>query len=68
MKVLKFPLANEQGVRGTALGNVKTEVPMVVRLLGTNAQEGMEILAAANMQTATTLSGAAQKAVAATKG
>jgi succinyl-CoA synthetase beta subunit len=49
----------------TALGQVQTEVPMVVRLLGTNAEEGMRILAEANMQTATTLTEAAQKAVAA---
>lgn len=48
-----------------ALEDVDTDVPMVVRLLGTNAEEGMSILAAANMETATTLTGAAQKAVAA---
>lgn len=46
-----------------ALDEIETDVPMVVRLLGTNAEEGMEILAAANMETATTLTGAAQKAV-----
>jgi succinyl-CoA synthetase beta subunit len=51
----------------TALEQVQTEVPMVVRLLGTNAEEGMRILAAANMQTATTLSEAAEKSVAAAK-
>ena len=50
-----------------ALDQVQTDVPMVVRLLGTNAEEGMRILAAANMQTATTLSEAAEKAVAAAK-
>lgn len=48
-----------------ALEQVQTEVPMVVRLLGTNADEGMRILAEANMETATTLSQAAEKAVAA---
>jgi succinyl-CoA synthetase beta subunit len=49
----------------TALKEVDTEVPMVVRLLGTNAEEGMRILAEASMITATTLTEAAQKAVAA---
>ena len=49
----------------TALEQVETDVPMVVRLLGTNAEEGMRILSEANMETATTLTGAAQKAVAA---
>lgn len=48
-----------------ALDEVKTDVPMVVRLLGTNADEGMDILAEANMETAKTLTEAAQKAVAA---
>jgi succinyl-CoA synthetase beta subunit len=48
-----------------ALEEVKTGVPMVVRLLGTNAEEGLSILAEAKMETARTLSEAAQKAVAA---
>ncbi|MFQ5400167.1 MAG: ADP-forming succinate--CoA ligase subunit beta [Anaerolineae bacterium] len=51
-----------------ALDQVKTKVPMVVRLVGTNAEEGMEILAQAEMETAVTLSDAARKAVAAAKG
>lgn len=51
-----------------ALEQVKTSVPMVVRLAGTNAAEGMAILADSNMETAVTLSDAAQKAVAAAKG
>ena len=46
-----------------ALAQIDTEVPMVVRLLGTNAEEGKKILAEANMVTATTLTEAAQKAV-----
>jgi succinyl-CoA synthetase beta subunit len=46
-----------------ALAQIETDVPMVVRLLGTNAEEGKKILAEANMVTATTLTGAAQKAV-----
>lgn len=48
-----------------ALEQIDTDVPMVVRLLGTNAEEGMQILADAEMETATTLTGAAEKAVAA---
>lgn len=50
-----------------ALNEVQSSVPMVVRLLGTNAEEGMRILADAQMQTAATLTGAAEKAVAAAK-
>ena len=49
----------------TALQEVETDVPMVVRLVGTNEQEGREILAEARMITAVTLEEAAQKAVAA---
>jgi hypothetical protein len=41
---------------------------MVARLVGTNEEEGRRILAAANMQTASTLAEAAQKAVALVKG
>jgi succinyl-CoA synthetase beta subunit len=48
-----------------ALEHIKTDVPMVVRLVGTNAEEGMALLANANMLTAKTLSEAAKKAVAA---
>jgi succinyl-CoA synthetase beta subunit len=51
----------------TALNDVQSSVPMVVRLLGTNAEEGMKILGDAQMQTATTLTGAAEKAVAAAR-
>lgn len=46
-----------------ALDEVATTVPMVVRLVGTNEEEGRAILADANMATATTLAEAAQKAV-----
>lgn len=49
----------------TALESIDTDVPMVIRLLGTNAEEGMKILAEADMETATLLTGAAEKAVAA---
>ncbi len=48
-----------------SLSNIKSNVPMIVRLLGTNAEEGMEILAEAKMETAVTLTDAAKKAVAA---
>lgn len=50
-----------------ALEQVKTDVPMVVRLAGTNAAEGLAILADAEMETAVTLTDAARKAVAAAK-
>ena len=49
-----------------ALKQVPTQVPMVVRLVGTNAEEGRAMLADADMITATTLKEAAEKAVAAT--
>ncbi len=48
-----------------ALEEVKTDVPMVVRLVGTNAEEGRQLLADADMITAETLVDAAKKAVAA---
>jgi len=48
-----------------ALKEIKTNVPMVVRLVGTNAKEGRQLLANADMETAETLADAAQKAVAA---
>jgi succinyl-CoA synthetase beta subunit len=51
-----------------ALGEVPTKVPMVARLVGTNEEEGRQILAEAEMMTAATLTEAAQKAVAAAKG
>ena len=46
-----------------ALDEVKPKVPMVVRLVGTNAEEGREMLANAKMITAETLADAAKKAV-----
>ena len=52
-----------------AMEEVKPRAPMVVRLVGTNAEEGRKLLENANMITAETLVDAAQKAVkAATKG
>jgi len=50
-----------------ALAEVKPKVPMVVRLVGTNAEEGRKLLSDANMITADTLADAAQKAVNAVK-
>jgi len=51
-----------------AMEEVKPKVPMVVRLVGTNAEEGRKLLENANMITAETLADAAQKAVQAAKG
>lgn len=50
-----------------ALDEVKPHIPMVVRLVGTNAEEGRKLLSDANMITAETLVDAAKKAVAAVK-
>lgn len=51
-----------QGIK-EGLSQVKTTVPIVVRLVGTNAAEGRAILADANLITAETMSEAARKAV-----
>ncbi len=51
----------------TTLEAVKTKVPIVIRLAGTNAKEGQKILADADLITAETLADAAQKAVAAAR-
>jgi succinyl-CoA synthetase beta subunit len=51
-----------------AMKETQPKVPMVVRLVGTNAEEGRQILADAHMITAETLADAAKKAVAAAKG
>jgi succinyl-CoA synthetase beta subunit len=45
------------------LNEMKPDVPMVVRLVGTNAEEGREILKAANLPAAATLDEATQIAV-----
>ena len=50
-----------------AIGTLDVRVPFVVRLVGTNEEEGRRILAEANLITATSLADAAQKAVAAAK-
>ena len=49
----------------TALAEVKPNIPLIVRLVGTNAEEGRQLLADANMITAETLADAAKKSVAA---
>lgn len=51
-----------------ALESQPTETPMVVRLVGTNEEDGRMILSEADMITATSLSEAAKQAVAAAKG
>lgn len=51
-----------RGIR-SAFSEVKPTVPIVVRLIGTNADEGMQLLASEQIITAETLSDAAQKAV-----
>lgn len=50
-----------------AIEEVKPKTPMVVRLVGTNAEEGRRLLADARMETAETLVEAAQKVVAVSK-
>ncbi len=51
-----------------AMNEVQTRMPMVIRLVGTNAEEGRQILSDADMITAETLTDAAKKAIAVTKG
>ncbi len=51
-----------------AINSLDVQVPFVVRLVGTNEEEGRRLLAEADMITATSLADAAQKAVAAAKG
>jgi len=51
-----------------AMDEVKPKIPMVVRLVGTNAEDGRKLLENAKMITAETLADAAKKSVAAAKG
>ncbi len=51
-----------------AIDTLTVRVPFVVRLVGTNEEEGRRILSEANLITATSLADAAQKAVAAARG
>jgi succinyl-CoA synthetase beta subunit len=46
-----------------AIEEIKPDIPMVARLVGTNAEEGRQLLTDANMVTAKTLSEAAKKAI-----
>jgi succinyl-CoA synthetase beta subunit len=50
-----------------ALKDIPPRVPMVVRLIGTNENDGRRLLAEAHMSTAASLAEAAQKVVAAAK-
>jgi len=56
-----------RGILG-AISEVKPKIPMVVRLVGTNAAEGLRLLGDAHMVTAETLVDAAQTAVRMAKG
>ncbi len=47
----------------TALEEIKTKVPVVIRLSGTNAREGLEIIREYGLPTVSTMSEAAQKAI-----
>ncbi len=47
----------------TALTEIKTEIPIVIRLSGTNAKEGLEIIKDFGLPTVSTMSEAAQKAI-----
>lgn len=46
-----------------AMEQIKTDIPIVVRLSGTNAKEGLEMLKATGLPTVSTMSEAAQKAI-----
>jgi succinyl-CoA synthetase beta subunit len=52
-----------KGIR-QALQEIDTDIPFVIRLVGTNEAEGRALLASANLDTAETLQEAAEKAVA----
>jgi len=51
----------------SALSEVKSTVPIIIRLVGTNAEEGKRILQTANQITADSLFQAAKLAVQATQ-
>ena len=51
-----------------ALGEIRTNVPVIARLVGTNSEEGLHILASANFVTASSLVEAAKLAVDAAHG
>lgn len=47
----------------TALNELKVDIPIVIRLSGTNAEEGLRIIAEQNLPTVKSLSEAAQEAI-----
>ncbi|SHF66437.1 succinyl-CoA synthetase beta subunit [Mariniphaga anaerophila] len=47
----------------TALQEINTDIPVVIRLSGTNAKEGLEIIREYGLPTVSTMSEAAQKAI-----
>jgi succinyl-CoA synthetase beta subunit len=52
----------------TALKEIGTDIPVVIRLSGTNAKEGLEIIREFGLPTVSTMSEAAQKAIELSKG
>ncbi len=52
----------------TALKEIDTDIPVVIRLSGTNAKEGLEIIREFGLPTVSTMSEAAQKAIELSKG
>ena len=50
-----------------ALNTIKTKIPIVVRLSGTNAEEGLSLLKETGLTTVSTMIEAAQKAIALSK-
>jgi len=47
----------------TALDQIKTSIPIVVRLSGTNAREGLELLKSKGLLTVGSMGEAARKAI-----
>ena len=52
----------------TALKEIDTDIPVVIRLSGTNAKEGLEIIREFGLPTVSTMSEAAQKAIELSRG
>jgi succinyl-CoA synthetase beta subunit len=52
----------------SALESTPTDIPMVIRLVGTNEEEGRRLLADADLETATSLAEAAKRAIELAKG
>ncbi|MBW6534875.1 MAG: ADP-forming succinate--CoA ligase subunit beta [Mariniphaga sp.] len=52
----------------TALKEIDTDIPVVIRLSGTNAKEGLEIIREFGLATVSTMSEAAQKAIELSRG